>query len=250
MEQRRALLEITGRYYAQWADVAESAFDAPGIVAVCSAKRDIAPKGYSKPYSFYCLVRGRAIIVSCNKAVSGELTRIAGIFERHKELAARREHLKGLYPGLCHKIAFSHSGTVPACETAGAVQLRPEHYGAYLRFFNACSPGANAETWLSGYFNSMVSRGYSFGLFKNDMLVSVSDAPEVPYLGDQVVEIGINTLEAHRGKGYARTVVAAMLEKLLWAGKTPIWVCEAANLGSERLALSVGYEKYADIFCV
>lgn len=58
--------------------------------------------------------------------------------------------------------------------------------------------------------------------------------------GDDV-EIGIETLPAFRRRGLARVACAAMIEDLLATGRTPVWSCREDNVGSERLAATLGY---------
>lgn len=64
---------------------------------------------------------------------------------------------------------------------------------------------------------------------------------------EQVWEIGVRTeLEAMRGRGLAKTVVTAATEAILEAGRVPLYVHSATNVISERVALALGYQRYAD----
>ncbi len=58
----------------------------------------------------------------------------------------------------------------------------------------------------------------------------------------EYVDIGVETSEECRGKGYGRIVAAEMVEEILRRGKTPIWDCDIRNEASMRLACSVGFE--------
>ncbi len=58
--------------------------------------------------------------------------------------------------------------------------------------------------------------------------------------GDDV-EIGIETRPAFRRRGLARVACAAMVEDLLATGRTPVWSCREDNVGSERLAATLGF---------
>jgi len=59
---------------------------------------------------------------------------------------------------------------------------------------------------------------------------------------DGKLEIGIETLEAHRGNGYAQCVCARLIDYCLEHGLEPVWSCRLGNKGSYELALRLGFE--------
>ncbi len=62
-----------------------------------------------------------------------------------------------------------------------------------------------------------------------------------------VSEIGVRTeVEALRGRGLAKTVVTAATEAILAAGRVPLYVHSATNVASQKVALALGYQPYAD----
>ena len=61
-------------------------------------------------------------------------------------------------------------------------------------------------------------------------------------ISSDYVDIGIETAEEYRGKGYGKIVAAAMVKETLRRGKIPVWGCDTRNEASMRLALSVGFE--------
>lgn len=56
------------------------------------------------------------------------------------------------------------------------------------------------------------------------------------------LEIGIETCENHRGKGYALHVCSAMIDYCLENGLEPVWACRYENQGSYRLAQRLGFK--------
>ena len=56
------------------------------------------------------------------------------------------------------------------------------------------------------------------------------------------MDIGVETAEECRGKGYGRLVSAAMVKETLRRGKIPVWDCDTRNEASMRLACSVGFK--------
>lgn len=61
------------------------------------------------------------------------------------------------------------------------------------------------------------------------------------FLHDDRLELGIETLPEHRGKGYGRLACAALIDVCLEQGLTPVWACREANTASFRLALALGF---------
>jgi hypothetical protein len=64
---------------------------------------------------------------------------------------------------------------------------------------------------------------------------------------DVVWEIGVRTeREDLRGRGLAKAVVSAATEAVLVAGRVPLYIHSATNLASQKVALALGYQHYAD----
>lgn len=55
------------------------------------------------------------------------------------------------------------------------------------------------------------------------------------------LEIGIETVPEHRGKGLARAAAAALIRDATEAGLVPVWSCADRNAGSAALARSLGF---------
>ncbi len=57
------------------------------------------------------------------------------------------------------------------------------------------------------------------------------------------LEIGIETALPYRGQGFARIVCTRLLQYCLEKGLEPIWCCRRTNVGSCKLALSLGFSE-------
>ncbi|MNP00830.1 GNAT acetyltransferase [compost metagenome] len=61
------------------------------------------------------------------------------------------------------------------------------------------------------------------------------------YKNGNQLEIGIETLEKYRGKGFAKMVCSALIDACLKSGLEPVWACRLENEGSYQLAQKLGF---------
>lgn len=241
----------TRRYYAEWTDADPRALSGPGTVAICSTKRDERQPGYSRVFQLYSIVTDDAVILSYAREISAAVPGLLKLFGDRQCLEQMPAAIGELVPGnVSHSLKFRFSQLPDGLDTSPAVQLEPGQYGDYLQFFQTQHPDASPEGWLKDYYASLTDRGYTYGVYDGRRLVCATDAPDIPYMSDVIVEPGINTLAPYRRRGYAKAAVVAMLEHLLAIGKTPIWSCRATNRASAALAMGVGFVEFADVFTV
>ncbi|WP_025688848.1 GNAT family N-acetyltransferase [Paenibacillus zanthoxyli] len=81
-------------------------------------------------------------------------------------------------------------------------------------------------------------RSIGFTLLDGDEAASTSFAA---FLENNQLEIGIETPEKFRGKGYAFHVCSALIDYCLEAGLEPVWSCRQGNEGSYYLAQKLGF---------
>lgn len=90
--------------------------------------------------------------------------------------------------------------------------------------------------------------GKVFGRFVDGRVVSWA---AIKPLSDVVWDLSIETLPAHRGKGYAKSTVSVALEEIFANDRLAGWGCDRDGAASIRTALSVGFRPYAlDFGCV
>lgn len=198
-------------------------------------------------FDFYGCFSGKTILLSYGSRLVQEIDAIRNFFAAGGDLHTFREWLRhrlGVESHVDYKYYLSHLIDV---DTSQVRQLNLQDYPAYLEFFQTQYPDSEAETWLEAYFRKMVEQGSVFGIFADGKLVSATDTPDMPYMKDALVEIGINTLPEYRNRGYATAVVVALIRKLIAEGKVPIVSCTASNLISQRLAEKIGFRKLADV---
>lgn len=103
-------------------------------------------------------------------------------------------------------------------EYGNARVLKKADYPLYEEFFRSTSPTADPTGWLQEYFEEKVQKEYFTGYFANDKLVSVCDAPDMPYMEDTIQHTGIVTLKSERRKGYAKCTAALAAHHLIENG--------------------------------
>lgn len=238
----------TQKYYANWLSVNPDLLNQDGIFCSYSPERDCIQEGYSKPFDLYGYFSQHTAIISCGRKLEKEIDWIQESFQISNDLIEFKKAVEeklGTY--LHHDYKYYFSELPSGIDTAKAKQLTEENFPDYLDFFKSQYPESKAETWLASYFKEIASKGYVFGLYIDEKLVSASDSPSMPYMKEQAVEIGINTLPEHRNKGYAKTVLGAMLKFLSSNQKVPIISCASSNTASQKLIQTLGNIKLADV---
>ena len=84
-----------------------------------------------------------------------------------------------------------------------------------------------------------IKNGFGYCLIRDGQMLACAFASGI---SKDYVDIGVETAEECRGKGYGKIVSAAMVKETLRRGKTPVWDCDTRNEASMKLACSVGFE--------
>ena len=124
------------------------------------------------------------------------------------------------------------------------------HLELFQNFFKKNNPNCHDYSWVEEYFLELVKKKYCHGIIVDGILASATDAPDMPYMDDCVQEIGINTLEEYRRKGYAKLACISMINELIANDICPLWSTGIENEGSNKLAKKIGFEKYCDVLTV
>ncbi len=240
-------LQITNSYYSEWVGKENILnTDFRGIQFVYTKERNRPLPGYSKAFDLYVFCQSDRIVFSYGDILSGRVE----ILKNKISTVITAGELKKILAQILekpmnHSYKYVFSGL---SETNFVSELLSEaRYEDYLKFFKKNNPGCRDTGWVYEYFMDMVGRKLCFGYFSNGELVSCCDTPNVPYMPDKIVEIGINTLMEHRGKGYATDVCIACINRILADHKCPLWSTDFDNAASQQLAHKAGFTKLADV---
>lgn len=94
----------------------------------------------------------------------------------------------------------------------------------------------------SAFWNNaseFVENGVGFGALADDQIVSVVFSA---FRQDNLLEIGIETMEPYRGRGYGTLTSMAYIDYCLKHGFIPVWSCRYENTNSYDLARKLGFE--------
>ncbi len=86
--------------------------------------------------------------------------------------------------------------------------------------------------------------GAGFTLYYNGEPASTAFSA---FVEEKKLEIGIETSEKFRGKGFAILVCCALIDYCLERGLEPVWACRLENTGSYQLAQKLGFVPYLNI---
>lgn len=233
---------ITTQYYEHFCCTNLSKL-ACGTHFICSAERDRILKGYGCKYSLFILKKDHMCVVSYAPAYKDFMEALK---QNHADqIIAAVEEKYNLQKR--HLMIFEEETVL---QYGHAKILGASDYSSYEAFFRATNQSANPDGWLQEYFLEKASKGYFTGYFEDDCLVSVCDAPDMPYMEKEIQHTGIVTLEEKRRKGYGKLTAALSTHHLLEIGVCPQWECDIRNIASFELAKSIGYKAFGTAYIV
>ena len=243
----KSCYEITAKYYSEW--VGRDVMNHKGIDFVYYEQRNTVQNGYNNPFDLYVFYQKDNVIISYGKKALEHIDHLKNRITVESTLNMIKQSLEEVFqkPVLHNVKYYFHS--LPQ-KQAEARALKDNEYIYFLDFFKKNNPNCSNTDWLESYFKEMVGKKLCCGVFADDMLVCCSDSPDMPYLPDEVQEIGINTLEDYRKKGYATDVCITCVSNIITNGKCPLWSTSSDNKASQRLAEKSGFLKFADILTV
>lgn len=234
-------------YYSAWTGVDLRTL-MPGQVAVVeSPVRDQVQKGYSRKFDLYYLIGTEYRVLSYNgncKPFVPDLQTLDSIDAVAAYLAA-----KGSW-NVAHEVKFAFEHINDAVDYSEAVALKSSDYPLFDVFMQKRLETESSPDWVREYFLDMVQTGSVWGIVRNGGLVSVAEAPSMPFMENELTEIGVETVDGYKRQGLAEKVCTAFIADLLKKGREPIWSCDAGNLASIRLAEKAGFRKLFDVFTV
>jgi len=94
---------------------------------------------------------------------------------------------------------------------------------------------------LSRQVNNAIQRGFAFGIYENESLVSIATTSNI--VDDLALIRGVYTIPSSRGKGLATSTCSALVEELIDRGKKAILWVSKDNLPAIRVYEKIGFKK-------
>ena len=237
---KKQLDSITDEFYSCFCET-DISKAASGVTFVCSAARNEDVRGFGCKYTVYMLVKDDICIVAY-------APQYADFFQSLQNSTATDilTMLERTFP--LKKMQLMKFSQECIKSFGNARILEKSDYPLYEEFFRLTSPNADPTGWLQEYFEEKTEKECFTGYFLDGRLVSVCDAPDMPYMEDRIQHTGIATLEHERRKGYAKCTAALAVHHLLKNGICPQWECRIENAASLALAKPIGYEPYGTAY--
>ena len=232
-------------YYSEWLGRSDILHQPSGGVSIIiySEERNRIQTGYDRPIDLLLWRDERRTIISYGGRCAGMIAGLADLtaddtIARLSEIPGARlsRGIKFVYGGAGADSVSGQNGT------ASARLLTPEDYPLYENFFRSVNPGCSGLDWLRDYFSDISACGLCCGVIADGRLASCTDAPDMPYLADKVQELGVNTLEGYRRRGYACEAARLCVSSILRSSRAPLWSCALDNTASLKTAKKLGFE--------
>lgn len=233
---------ITNAFYSNFCGINLNKITS-GIHFICLNARSEKVKGFNHKYTVYILIRKATCVISYAPKYEKFFEQLKEKrFEEILKEVEKKFKIKKMQLMIFKQELIKNYGN--------ARILYEQDFNSYETFFHSVHPTISSTGWLQEYFISKTKKEYFTGYFVNDLLVSVCDAPDMPYMEDKIQHTGIVTLPTERRKGYAKLTTALATHNLIEKGICPNWECQLENYASINLAKSIGYEKYGIAYIV
>ena len=235
----------TETYYSKWLGIKSELFNNRGLTSVYSEERNICQLGYPYALKLLVCVKNNGVTISYGDDTYDKIEKLISFINDDFSFINVKKAIYNTYgitPNNNIKFVFKHLRN----NNIQTIELTEKHYRLYLDFYKTIHPNYHDIEWVQEYFNDMVKKSYCHGVICDEKLVSVTDAPAMPYMQNKVQEIGINTISQYQGKGYAKEACISCIQSMIKNGICPQWSTTEENIASQNLAYSVGFEKFAD----
>lgn len=198
---------------------------------VYNAKRNDVPAGYPHAIDLVEFKNGDKKIVSYGDTLVPHLAEIK----------------KGLYPANLKLFQESYvyifkDDQSEIFNSSKILRLENKDKDDFVKYFAAVH-NLDIAPWIGEYFASIVKSPGIYGIWQDGKIVSSSDSPDIPYLPEIFVEVGVSTLKEYRKKGYGKAIMHKLCKSIVKENKIPVIIIAKDNKASLSMVNSLGYKK-------
>lgn len=104
--------------------------------------------------------------------------------------------------------------------------------------------GSVVPSYFGDSADDFTDKGVGFSLSHENKLTSTAYSA---FINDNKLELGIETVEEYRGRGFAQYACSALIDYSIENNLEPIWACRLENNSSYKLAQKLGFEPVLEI---
>lgn len=220
-----------------------------GEIIVASSPRRMQPEyGWGYTVLVWLFRVDRVTVISAHPAVVEKIKRV---FDAQHDTSSMDDLMQLLDPiaasmGLRqHHIYTASEDSIQPIESPHVRRMTMQDIDAFIDMSRAMYPEIDVDCETADITRN-IADGIAFGAFADGRMVTRSYAPHIAHMQDQVEEIGIDTLEGYRNRGFGSAALAGSTLATLAIGRLPIYRVSIHNAPSIRVVERAGYQHVAD----
>ena len=218
----------------------------PGEIAVVESPKRLQPEqgyGYIRALWWLWLAEGRSVLSVPPGAGDGVRRAVAHLkSEEAVHDPQITERLKAPVNAALRQVGVHEIDRAlnDLCFACNGSLLRRHALGPCVRLTDESIPAAEGLRLPTHCFPA----GIAYGVIVDGKAVSIAFAHRTGVMEDEVADIGIETAEGYRRRGYAKTAVSAVAAHVIDRGGEARYGCSPENYASVATARSVGFVPY------
>ena len=218
-----------------------------GEIVVAGSARRLQPEyGWGYTVTAWLFRLGNATVISAQPALVEPIQH--ALRKNATSVDAIAAAIAPALAGMNMRRHFVYTATQEKLHHIGSPSVRRmamNDIDAFIEMSRAMYPEIDEECERNDITRN-IEDGIAYGAFVDERMATRCYAPHIAHMQDQVEEIGVDTLEGYRNRGFAGAALAGSTLATLAVGRQPIYRVSIHNDVSIRLAERVGYQRIAE----
>lgn len=233
-------------YFSSYLGTDLTSANAGEIIVVGSPRRLQPENGWGYTVAAWLFRADDATVISAQPALVPAIQH--ALRERPTSVDAIAEAIAPALAGMNmrrHFVYTANADNLHHINSPNVRRMTMQDVDAFIDMSRAMWPEIDVECETSDITRN-IDDGIAFGAFVNRRMVTRCYAPHIAHMQDRVEEIGVDTLEGYRNRGFAGAALAGCTRATLDVGRLPVYRVSVHNDVSIRLAERVGYQRVAE----